>query len=217
LRYQGVLVDFIGDELLAMWGAPQAQLDHARRACCAALDMLACVAKLSDDWKDVIGEATTVGIGINSGQVSVGNTGTRRRFKYGPVGNTVNLASRIQGATKYLKARILMTQSTRDQVGDEFAQRRLARLQVVNIQQPVTVYELAPPGEPGWDQLKDGYEKALALFESGPEHLQEAARIMGSLVIPFGVSGPNLFLMSRILGAMQDRGTWSGVHVLPGK
>jgi adenylate cyclase len=217
LRHQGVLVDFIGDELFAMWGAPQAQPDHARRACQAALDMLACVSRLSDDWKEVIGEETSVGIGINSGPVSVGNIGTKRRFKYGPVGNTVNLASRIQGATKYLKARILVTESTRNLIGDEFVQRRLARLQVVNIHQPITVYELAPPGEPGWDELKDGYEKALALFEAGPDQLQDAAKVLGSLVTPFGVSGPHLFLLSRILGAMQDRGTWSGVYVVPGK
>jgi adenylate cyclase len=217
LRYQGVLVDFIGDELLAMWGAPQAQPDHARRACCAALDMLGCVSRLSDHWKAVIGEETSVGIGINSGAVSVGNTGTRRRFKYGPVGNTVNLASRIQGATKYLKAPILITQSTREQIGADLALRRLANLQVVNIHQPVTVYELAPAGKSGWDELKEGYEKALSLFEAGPDHLQDAAKVLGQLVTPFGLSGPNLFLLSRILGAMQDRGTWSGVYVLPGK
>jgi adenylate cyclase len=217
LRYEGVLVDFIGDELLAMWGAPQPQPDHARRACRAALDMLACTARLSDDWRGIVGEETTVGIGINSGPVSVGNTGTKRRFKYGPVGNTVNLASRIQGATKYLKAPVLVTQATRDQIGNEFASRRLARLQVVNINQPVTVYELAPVGEPGWDELKDGYEKALELFEAGPDRLQEAAMTLTRLVTPFGVSGPCLFLLSRILGALQDRGTWSGVYVLPGK
>jgi adenylate cyclase len=217
LRYQGVLVDFIGDELLAMWGAPQAQPDHARRACCAALDMLACLPRLDDQWRDVIGEPTSIGIGINSGPVSLGNVGTRRRFKYGAVGNTVNLASRLQGSTKYLKARALITQSTRDQLGDEFAHRRLARLQVVNIRQPVTVYELAPAGQPGWGELKEGYEKALELFEAGPDHLQEAARVLGSLAIPFGVSGPNLFLLSRILGALQDHDTWSDVYVLPGK
>jgi adenylate cyclase len=217
LRHQGVLVDFIGDELMAMWGAPLKQPDHARRACRAALDMLACLSRLSDEWKDVIGEATSVGIGINSGQVSVGNVGSKRRFKYGALGNTVNLTSRIQGATKYLKARILLTQSTRDLIGDEFTLRRLAQLQVVNIQQPVTVYELAPAGEPGWDELKDGYERAVALYEAGPEHLEEAVQILGSLVRPFGLRGPNLFLMSRLLGAMQDRGTWSSVYALPGK
>lgn len=217
LRHQGVLVDFIGDELLAMWGAPQEQPDHAQLACRAALDMLACVSRLSDDWKGVVGEETSVGIGIHSGPVSVGNTGTKRRFKYGPIGNTVNLASRIQGATKYLQARVLLTQSTRELIGIEFALRRVANLQVVNIHQPITVYELAPLGEPGWEQLKDGYEEALTLFEAGPEHLQKAAMTLGRLVTPFGLGGPNLFLLSRVLGAMQDRGSWSGVYVLPGK
>jgi adenylate cyclase len=218
LRHQGVLIDFIGDELLAMWGSlPQEGPDHASRACRAALDMLACMSQLSDAWKDVVGEPTTVGIGINTGQVSVGNVGSRRRFKYGALGNTVNLTSRIQGATKYLKARILLTQSTRERIGDELPLRKLAQLQVVNIQQPVTVYELAPSGEPGWDELKAGYEQALALYEAGPDHLQDAAKVLGSLVGPFGVSGPNLFLLSRILGAMQDRAAWSKVYVLPGK
>jgi adenylate cyclase len=217
LRHQGVLVDYIGDELLAMWGAPEPQADHACRACCAALDMLACLPRLDQTWQQVIGEPTGLGIGINSGPVSVGNTGTKRRFKYGPLGNTVNLASRIQGATKYLQAPILITQTTRDQIECDFAARRVARLQVVNIHEPVTVYELAPAGKPGWDELKDGYEQALTLFESGPDHLQDAARILGRLVTPFGLGGPTLFLLSRILGAMQDRGTWSGVYVLPGK
>jgi adenylate cyclase len=217
LRHQGVLVDFIGDELLTMWGAPQPQADHAERACRAALDMVECMARLSDDWLPAVGEETSVGIGINSGPVSVGNIGTKRRFKYGALGNTVNLASRIQGATKYLKARILITQSTRDQLGADFDVRRLAQLQVVNINQPVSVYELAPRGEPGWEELKAGYEKALALFEQGPDHLQEAAGILGRMVAPFGLRGPNLFLMSRVLMAMQDRNTWSSVYVLPGK
>ncbi len=217
LRHQGVLVDFIGDELLAMWGAPQSQLDHAQRACRAALDMLACLPRLSSEWEGLIGEATAVGIGLNSGPVSVGNTGTKRRFKYGPLGNTVNLASRIQGATKYLKAPALLTEATRVQLGDEFALRRLSNLQVVNIKEPVAVYELTPPDQPSWSELKAAYETALTLFERGPAHLQESANILGTLVPRFGLSGPNLFLMSRILGAMQDPHTWSGVYVLPGK
>ena len=217
LRHQGVLVDFIGDELLAMWGAPQAQPDHARRACLAALDMLACIADINKEWEAVTGEPTTVGIGINSGPASVGNTGTRRRFKYGPVGNTVNLASRIQGATKYLEARTLITQSTRDRIGDEFAMRRLALLKVVNIGEPLAVYELAPRGEECWDELKAGYEEALALFEAGPDHLQDAAKILGRLATKYGLAGPNRFLLSRVLSAMQDRNAGGGVYVLPGK
>jgi adenylate cyclase len=217
LRHGGVLIDFIGDELLAMWGAPDPQEDHARRACQAALDMLGSVARLSDDWQGVVGEPTCVGVGINSGPVSVGNTGTRRRFKYGPVGNTVNLASRIQGATKHLGARVLISESTKAQLGGGFAVRRLARLQVVNIREPVTVYELAPPGQAGWDELKRGYEEALGLYEKGPEHLQEAARVLGSQVTSCGLAGPNLFLLTRILSAMQDRATWSATCVLPGK
>jgi adenylate cyclase len=217
VRHQGVLIDLIGDELVAMWGAPHDQPDHACLACRAALDMLTRVAALSTQWQAVIGEETAVGIGINSGPASVGNVGTHRRFKYGPIGDTVNLASRMQGATKYLGAPILLTQATRDALGDDFVVRRLGRVRVVNVQQPVMVYELVQGNEPSWAQLKQDYEEALSLFESGPDHLEKAARILGRLVTPFGLTGPTLFLMSRILGAMQDRAAWSDVCVLPGK
>jgi class 3 adenylate cyclase len=84
----GVLVDYIGDELMAMWGAPEEQPHHARLACHAALDMLACVPKLNERWQPVLKEAMGVGIGINTGMARVGNTGSEQKFKYGPLGNT---------------------------------------------------------------------------------------------------------------------------------
>ena len=78
-----------------------------------------------------------LGIGINSGPASVGNTGSTYKFKYGPLGNTVNLASRVQGATKYLKARLLVTGATRAVLGTAFAARKLCSVHVVNIAEPV--------------------------------------------------------------------------------
>ncbi len=217
VRHGGVLIDFIGDELLAMWGAPVAQPDHARRACHAAIDMLAGIDRLSAEWRGVIGEETAVGIGINTGPASVGNTGTRRRFKYGPMGNTVNLASRIQGATKYLRASAMLTEATRQALAEEFRLRRLAQVRVVNIVEPVTVYELVGEAASSWAEQKEGYETALTLYEAGPDRLEEAARILGRLAATFGLTGPGVFLLARVLGAMQDRGSWSGVYTLPGK
>ena len=73
--HRGVLVDYIGDELMAMWGAPEEQPDHARLACRAALDMLDLVPQLNERWLTTLKEPMSLGIGINSGVARVGNTG----------------------------------------------------------------------------------------------------------------------------------------------
>ena len=89
LAHKGVLIDYIGDELIAMWGAPKEEPEHAKLACKAALDMLDSLPEMSDRWKAVIGEPIELGIGINTGVAQVGNTGSHRKFKYGAgLGNT---------------------------------------------------------------------------------------------------------------------------------
>ena len=145
LQEGGVLVDYVGDEILAMWGAPAPQPDHARRAVRAALAMRSVLPALNRRWRAVLGETTLVGIGINTGTAHVGNTGSRFKFKYGPVGNNVNLASRVQGVTKYLKCPVLVTASTRAELGDEFLTRRVCRAAVQGIAQPVELFEVAEP------------------------------------------------------------------------
>ncbi len=79
--------------------------------------MIAGLADLNERWESKLGEPIRLGIGINTGVARVGNTGSRRKFKYGPLGDTVNVASRVQGATKYFTANLLVTQATRDRVG----------------------------------------------------------------------------------------------------
>ena len=133
LSHQGVLVDYIGDELMAMWGAPQEIDNHAELACRAAFDMLARLPELNQRWQPVIEAETDLGIGLNSGVARVGNTGSIRKFKYGPLGNAVNLASRVQGATKYLGSRLLMTGGTQQRLDAHFPSRRLCQVRVVNI------------------------------------------------------------------------------------
>ncbi len=83
LAHRGVLVDYIGDELIAMWGAPKEEPDHPRLACLAALDIVARLPSLSERWLGDVGEPTSLGIGINTGIAQVGNTGSVYKFKYG--------------------------------------------------------------------------------------------------------------------------------------
>jgi adenylate cyclase len=223
LKHQGVLVDYIGDEMLAMWGAPVPQPDHARRACLAALDMLASLPALNQRWQTILEEPLNVGIGINTGLARVGNTGSQYKFKYGPLGNPVNLASRVQGATKYLRCPLLITQYTQALLDASFCTRKLCEVRVVNIKQPVELYELAPGGNPHWESLKSKYDEALrefneALNEKGYPGFRRAARILGALLGEVSDDGPSMVLMSRavnswVTGPDETHPVWD----LPGK
>jgi adenylate cyclase len=195
----GVLVDYVGDALMALWGAPEEQPDHAARACRAALDMQAALPDLAKRWQAELGEAMQLSIGVNTGPAQVGNTGSRQKFKYGALGNTVNLASRVQGMTKHLRCRLLITHATRAGLDASFAVRRLGRFQVVNIKEPVEVYELAPKDRPGWEVVRAGYESALEQFESG--EFPTAARALGNLRMEHADEA-SLVLLYRVVRCM---------------
>ncbi|MGC4005188.1 MAG: adenylate/guanylate cyclase domain-containing protein [Pirellulales bacterium] len=141
--------------------------DHASRACAAALKMRAAMADINARWRDRIGETTDVSIGINTGTAQVGNIGSRRKFKYGAFGTTVNLASRVQGATKHVGASLLVTRSCVDRLTNEFARRRLCSIRTINIDQPVEIHELFPDDHPHRRTLSDLYERAIAHFDQG--------------------------------------------------
>jgi adenylate cyclase len=197
LAEEGVLVDYVGDELLAMWGAPKPQPDHAVRACRAVLAMLAAVPALNGRWIKTVRETMSLSVGISSGTARVGNIGSARKFKYGALGTTVNLASRVQGATKFFKVNVLITGAVRDRLEGPFLTRRLSAVEVVNIAEPVTVHQLTAAGQEGWDSLKENYEQALGHFEN--KEFRAAARILGGLLAqtPHRDDGPALVLMQR--------------------
>ena len=214
--HRGVLVDYIGDELIALWGAPEKQDDHAQLACSAALDMLRSLDTLNLQWQDVLGEPIRVGIGINSGLAHVGNTGSSRKFKYGPLGNTVNIGSRVQGATKYLRSDVLITAATRAQLAPDAPVRRLGKVRVMNISEPVDLYELAANDSSSWRSLQVKYEQALEQIEAGD--FRKPARILGELLAEYPGDGPSLVLLSRAINCLinidaPDHRVWN----LPGK
>jgi adenylate cyclase len=216
LDNRGVVVEYIGDELMAMWGAPAELPDHARHACRAALDMLGRLPALNARWGPVLGEPMALGIGVNSGVACVGNIGSRFKFKYGPLGNVVNLASRLQGATKYLKSPALIAPSTRERLGEGFAVRRLCRVRAVNIAEPVDLYELAPAADAGWARMQGGYEQALKEFEAG--QFRAAVRILGNLISEHPDDGPGPILLLRAVGQLhKDPAGFDPVWELPGK
>ncbi len=141
---EGVVVDYIGDEMMAMWGAPKAYADHAAKACFAAEQMFRSRKEIDAQWLGRTGQSIDFRIGICSGKASVGNAGSRRRLKYGPLGDTVNLASRLQSAAKQLDVRQLVGAATAAAAGPSSSQvyRPLGTARFVNISEPFEMGEL---------------------------------------------------------------------------
>lgn len=201
--HDGVVVDYVGDAVMGMFGAPQPQADHHVRAARAALEMLRALPRLNTRWKSSIPEDLDVdfAIGINSGKARAGNSGCVSKYKYGPLGNTVNLASRIQGVTKHLQTQILISQATAMGLDGGFVHRKVCDARVVNISEPVVLHELCEPNSHA-AELNAGYQKALLQFESAD--FAAAARILTELLVKFPKDGPTLVLLSRVVSAMVD-------------
>jgi adenylate cyclase len=211
-----VLVDYIGDELIAMWGAPQEQPDQSVLACRAALDMLNGLQPINDRWKRTLGEPVRVGIGINTGVAHVGNTGSRRKFKYGALGTVVNIASRVQGANKYLKTDLLITSGTRQKLNSDFAIRRLCSVQVVNIEKSLDLYEVCGQADAASSPLIERYEKALGCFEK--KEFRRAANLLGTILAEWPDDGPSLLLLSRTVDELlRPQENFTPSWELPGK
>lgn len=215
IQRQGVLVDFIGDAMMAMWGAPADQPTHAELACRAAVDMLLAVKKLNVEWEKTLPMPFVLGIGINTGSAHVGNTGTDRKPKYGPLGPTVNIASRVEGATKYLKTYALITNETKRHLPTDIRTRRLCDVRVVNIVQPIAIHELVPDDQLGWPRLKTDYEAGLSEFEQ--RRFRESTRKLTPLYADLD-DGASLVLLSRVVQCMVDDSVdFDPVWELPGK
>jgi adenylate cyclase len=203
-EFDGVVVDYSGDGFMAMWNAPADQPDHAAKACRAALAMLAELPGLNAEWQERLQEPLRLGIGLNTGMALCGNTGSSFKFKYGALGHTVNLASRVEGATKQFGLPLLITGSTRQHLGDDFATRRLCRVRVVGVSGAVDLYELHAEIAPEeWAAKRDQYEAALALYEAGdwPGAYRELFPLLAHQNAPYDFSC--LSLAGRVLDALK--------------
>jgi adenylate cyclase len=204
LEHRGVIVDYIGDEVLALWGAPEPQTDHAEQACRAATAIQQALSEFNSAWRERIQDTTAVGIGIHSGPAQVGNTGSQQRFKYGPLGHTVNLASRVQGVTKQLQTPILITRDTQGQLRGDWLLRRIGLVQAVNIPDSTELFQLTrrEDSPPGWREAVASYEQGLSLFEAGQFGVA-LERLLGILQ-RYPHDGPTLALIERAVGQIRN-------------
>ena len=138
----GVLDKFIGDGILAFWNAPIATPDHAFLACKTALEMSKKIQFISKEWTKYGIKDFDIRIGINTGEAIVGNMGSSQRFDYSALGDSVNIASRLEGANKEFKTHIIISQSTYELVKDKVKAKRLGEITVKGKTKKVVVYEL---------------------------------------------------------------------------
>jgi adenylate cyclase len=140
LEYGGTLDKYIGDAIMAFWGAPLPMEDHANRACECALKQIERLKELNQSWPPE--KRIDIGIGINSGVMVVGNMGSSLRMSYTLIGDNVNLGSRLEGTNKEYGTNIIISEMTYGLVKDGFIVRELDNVRVKGKNKPVGIYEL---------------------------------------------------------------------------
>jgi len=168
LQTDGVVDKYMGDAIMAFWGAPLEQPKHAERACNASLMMEKRLKELQVKWTKEGVPPLEVGIGLNTGDAVVGNMGAEDRFDYTAMGDTINLGARLESINKQYGTRILVSAATRKKVkGKGFVFRKIDMVTVKGKTEPVTIYELAGSEsdcEKWCVELMDEFEKGLNLY-----------------------------------------------------
>ncbi|OHE61627.1 MAG: hypothetical protein A2Z99_04185 [Treponema sp. GWB1_62_6] len=220
LQSRGATVDkFIGDAVMSFWGAPSPCPDHAVRACRAAIESRRGLEKLRDEWRSMGIEPMRTRIGINSGDAMVGNIGFEERLSYTAIGDTVNLASRLESLNKLYGTSILIGENTRKQLGDAQRCRLIDKVSVKGRLVSCEIYELIDeldlPADA--DVFLGAYQEALEPYFAG--NFERALSSFRKVAFSHPEDGP-----SRVMAEKCERfiahpppGKWTGVTVMHDK
>ncbi len=167
-KHRGTLDKYMGDAVMAFYGAPVPFDDHPKTACDTALDMMEELHRLQANWRERGLPEMDIGIGVNTGLVSVGNMGSASRFDYTVLGDHVNLGSRLEGLNKPYLTHIIVSEFTQKAVVDEFAFRELDSVKVKGKKEPVRIYELLHRGklDPEKDAWVAKFMEGLGLYRT---------------------------------------------------
>ncbi len=220
---RGTIDKYEGDAIIAFFGAPIYMEDHAFLACKTAIQMKKAETVLNQKVKgaNLSPSPLFTRLGINSGEMVVGNMGTPTKMDYTVMGNSVNLAARLEGVNKqYNTGGILISEDTRKRLGDEFALRRLDRVRVVGVQTPMRLFELIDMKADAPEELLDTlnrWESAVDLYET--REFLKAADIFSEVLAAYPHDGVAQFYSERCLQYLQNppEADWDSVATLTQK
>jgi adenylate cyclase len=221
-KYNGLLDKYIGDAIMAVWGAPLSQPDHARLACVTALEMMAELAELRERWKREGGNVPylDIGIGLNTGPMVVGNMGSESRFDYTVMGDAVNLGSRLEGANKQYGTNIILGEMTYEQIKNLFYCRELDSVAVKGKAKPAKIYELL--GRDGQVphqslQMARAFNRGLSAYKK--RQWDKARRIFSAILAEYPDDTPSRLYIERVaeLEINPPPDDWNGVFVMKTK
>jgi adenylate cyclase len=198
-RHQGTLKEYVGDELMAIFGAPLEHADHAERACTTALAMRERRLALAAEWGPLGKPMLHARTGINSGPMLVGNLGSRYRFAYGVLGDQVNLGSRLEGLNKVYRTDILIGENTARMVEGRFLLREVDMVRVKGRKQAVRIYELISKAGTA---IPPELEKALTAYAQGLQAYRdrswsEAIALFNEALAVRSSDGPSREMLGR--------------------
>jgi adenylate cyclase len=212
---EGTLDKLMGDAIMAFFGDPDEQPEHPSKACDAALKMLEDLALLKRESDIPVMKDLDIGIGLNTGLVTVGNLGSDEYVDYTVIGDNVNLGSRLEGLNKVYGTSIIISQYTRERVLDGFETRSLGSVRVMGKTLPVEIYELlGRRGDVSKDLLKarDAFEKGIALWREA--RFKEAMSKFQEVLAMREGDGPSMTFIERCRAMMESEPeeNWDGIY-----
>ena len=211
---KGGLVDkYIGDSVMAVFGAPLPLANHAHVACHAALE----ICRIKSEAVSANGPSIRTRIGINSGKMVVGNVGSWDRHDYTAIGDTVNLASRLEGCNKVYGTHIVISESVAKRVSEAFLLRPLDRLRVKGKDKPISIYELMADrfyAQAPAPEIVHEFEKGITLYQK--RAFKEALKEFRQILRISSDDGPSQLYIQRCQEFIKNpppRG-WDGIHTL---
>lgn len=222
LELKGTIDKYEGDAIICFFGAPLDFEDHASRACLSAIRMKKMERYLNDHFieENLSPDRLFTRIGINTGDMIVGNMGTQNRMDYTIMGHSVNLAARLEGVNKQYGTWVLVSQATWEETQGKFEGRKLDRVRVVGVSEPVRLYELLDEKgalDAPTRRLCEGYEEAHTLFEQ--RAYDAAGKLFGELSEEYPEDGPVKYYLDRCKVFMKKPPAvdWDGVFNLTKK
>jgi adenylate cyclase len=220
-EHEGVLDKYIGDAVMAFWGAPKHQPNHSELACRTAFHMMRRLRELRKGWEERGLPHLDIGVGINTGPMTVGNVGSKSRVDYTIIGDSVNLGSRLEATNKEYGTNIILSQSVLDQLGDTFAVRFLDLIAVKGMKEAAPIYELIAPKDDATAQPKPGFleQWEIAIGHYKAQRFDDARAAFQRVLELEPDDGPALAYVERCveMAAAPPGEAWDGVFVMTHK